>query len=149
MRDCPVHGSKITTLLRSCVSSKRHRYIRRAQFWLYPPRACLAGTAISASGVWVPERLARASPIHCCGIGLVHSTGPPLSPNGALNTRLPDPSFRRISQGLSADDRSACCHPLRAIAHRKPAYRGRSHCTVQLALCTPCRRILPASHRGH
>ena len=40
-------------------------------------------------------------------------------------------------------------HPLCPLAHRLPAYRRRPHGPVQLALCPPSRRHLPAAHRGH
>ena len=38
---------------------------------------------------------------------------------------------------------------LRALAHRHAAYRRRAHRAVQLALCPPHRRHVPAAHRGH
>src|SRR5438067_286635 len=41
------------------------------------------------------------------------------------------------------------CRPFCALADRVSAYRRRPHRAVQLALCAPSRRRVPAAYRGH
>ena len=50
---------------------------------------------------------------------------------------------------MASDSDGTGGHPLRALAHRISAYRRRAHRAVQLAVCAPSRRQVPAADRGY
>ncbi len=86
---------------------------------------------------WPPGREPRRG-------GLCHAGTPGSMPFRAFALS----PFSRQLWYRARDDR-ARRHPLCALAHRLPPYRGRPHGAVQLALCPPLRRQDAAADRGH
>ena len=63
----------------------------------------------------------------------------------------PQPDNRSTAQRIMTDSPRGAAppRPLRPFPHRVPAHRRRAHGALQLALRPPCRRPVPAAHRGH